>query len=213
MKRSKKHLWAALGFLAAFALWTWGLTVLDVRPVGSRDSPVGLAGLNGLFAGLVGHSPALYLLTDWLSLVPAVFGAGFALLGLAQWIRRRSLLRVDRSILLLGCFYLAVLAVYLLFEAFPVNFRPVMIQGRLEASYPSSTTVLVICVMATAALQLKIRLKNSRPVLTAMTAFSAFMVLGRLLSGVHWVTDIIGGILLSAGLVLLYRAALDRWGI
>ena len=153
----------------------------------------------------------LYILTDWLGLVPVCFGFGFALLGLTQWIGRKSILKVDRSILVLGGFYLAVLAVYLFFEACPVNFRPVLIDGRLEASYPSSTTVLVLCVMATAALQLKARMKNSRQMVAAITAFSAFMVLARLLSGVHWVTDILGGILLSAGLVLLYRAALDRW--
>ena len=38
-------------------------------------------------------------------------------------------------------------------------------------------------------------------------AFSAFMVIGRLISGVHWATDIIGSILLSAGLFMLYRSA------
>jgi undecaprenyl-diphosphatase len=30
------------------------------------------------------------------------------------------------------------------------------------------------------------------------------MVAARLASGVHWLTDIIGGILLSAGLVMIY---------
>ena len=213
MKKSTKYLWAAVGFLVAFVLWTGALTVLDRQPVGPGGSPVGFAALNGQVHALTGHHPGLYLLTDLLSLIPGLFAAGFALLGLAQWIRRRSLLQVDRSILLLGIFYLAVLAVYLLFEACPVNFRPVLIDGRLEASYPSSTTVLVLCVMATAALQLKARMKNSRPMVAAITAFSAFMVLARLLSGVHWVTDILGGILLSAGLVLLYRAALERWGL
>lgn len=38
-------------------------------------------------------------------------------------------------------------------------------------------------------------------------AFSAFMVIGRMIAGVHWATDIIGSILLSAGLSSLYRSA------
>ena len=35
--------------------------------------------------------------------------------------------------------------------------------------------------------------------------FSVFMVVGRLISGVHWATDIIGSVLLSAGLFMIYR--------
>ena len=147
----------------------------------------------------------LYTITDWLSLVPAAFGLGFALTGLWQWIRRKSILKVDRSILLLGVFYAVVLAVYLFFEKVVINYRPVLIGGVLEASYPSSTTVLVLCIMPTAVMQLRSHAQK-KGIIMAITAFTVFMVIGRLLSGVHWVTDIIGGILLSTGLVLLYDA-------
>jgi undecaprenyl-diphosphatase len=37
-------------------------------------------------------------------------------------------------------------------------------------------------------------------------AFSAFMVIGRLISGVHWATDIVASVILSAGLFMLYRS-------
>ena len=149
----------------------------------------------------------LYTVTDWLSLIPVGFVFGFALLGLMQWISRRSLRNVDFSIFVLGGFYMAVMAVFVFFELFPVNYRPVLIEGVLEASYPSSTTLLVMCMMPTAAMQLRGRIRNSglrRGTLFAITVFSALMVLGRLVSGVHWLTDIIGGALLSTGLVLLY---------
>ena len=151
---------------------------------------------------------ALYTVTDWLGLVPVGFGLGFAVWGLAQWIRRKRLRQVDFSLLALGGFYLVVLGVYLLFETVVINYRPVLIDGYLEASYPSSTTLLVLCVMPTSVMQVRRRIQNPvwrKGLCLLLTAFTAFMVVGRLLSGVHWFSDIVGGGLLSAGLVLLYR--------
>lgn len=206
-KKTKRGLFAALLCLAAFALWTLLLRTVDVRPIGPGGSLVGLAGLNGLVHRSLGVCMPLYTVTDWLGLVPIAVALGFALLGLVQWIRRRRFLQVDRSILVLGGFYLVVAAVYMLFEYVVINRRPVLINGYLEASYPSSTTLLVMCVMPTALMQWRARTKNGamrHTVTWVSIAFMAFMVIGRLCSGVHWVTDIIGGGLLSAGLVTLY---------
>ena len=206
---NKKKLRAALAFLAAFVLWTAVLCLVDVQPVGQQGTSVGLAGMNRYFHDLTGVHMSLYTATDWLSLIPAGFVGGFAVLGLVQWIQRKSLLRVDRSILCLGGFYGVVLAAYLFFEVVPINYRPILIEGRLEASYPSSTTVLVLCVMVTAMMQLRGRIQKRgfrQVTLVLLAAFSAFMVVGRLVSGVHWLSDIIGGALLSIGLVLLYAS-------
>lgn len=208
-KEKQKNLYTAIGMLIAFALWTALLRLVDVQAIGPQESAVGLATVNQLFHNLTGVHFSLYIITDWLGLVPLGLGLGFALLGLIQWIRRKQLLKVDYSILVLGGFYIVVMAAYVLFEILVVNYRPVLINGYLEASYPSSTTMLVMCVMPTAIMQFRTRIKNKvlkRYVCSAITAFIIFMVIGRLISGVHWLTDIIGGALLSVGLVLMYRA-------
>ena len=170
---------------------------------------VGFSTLNSFVHNLTGVHMALYTLTDWLGLVPLLTAAGFGLLGLVQWIQRKKLARVDRSILVLGGFYGVTVAAFLFFECCIINYRPVLIEGVLEASYPSSTTLLVLCVMPTALMQLRHRIRQ--PLLRdgislLIVVFLLFMVICRLVSGVHWVTDIIGGLLLSAGLVTLYRA-------
>lgn len=209
MKASQKEFTIAAALIAAFILWTAALFHADVQPIGPEGSAVGLAALNSAFHHLTGVHMALYTLTDWLGLVPVGIALGFALLGLCQWIRRRRLLRVDRSILVLGGFYLLVIASYLFFEGFVVNCRPVLIGGRPEPSYPSSTTLLTLCVVPTAILQLRGRIRHHaarRWTIAALSLFGAFMVVARLLSGVHWLTDILGGALLSGGLVLLYCA-------
>lgn len=193
--------------LGAFALWTAAVSSIDVQAIRPEGSAVGLAAINGYVHQRIGVHMLLYTLTDWLSLIPVGFSLGFAMLGLVQWIRRRSILQVDHSILALGGFYLAVIAAYAFFEAVDINYRPVLIEGILEASYPSSTTMLVLCVMSTAIMQLRMRIRSRIPRrwLTALlAAFTAFMVAGRLFSGVHWLSDVIGGMLLSSGLVMLY---------
>ena len=193
--------------LGAFVLWTAALRRIDVQAIGPRGSRVGFAAVNGWFHELTGVHMSLYQLTDWLSLVPLGFIVGFGLVGLIQWIRRKHLRSVDFSILVLGGFYVVVLAAYGFFERFVVNYRPVLIEGILEASYPSSTTMLVMCVVPTAMMQLNVRIKSAafrRCIASLLTGFLVFMVAGRLVSGVHWLTDIIGGALLSAGLVMLY---------
>ena len=195
----------ALSILLLFALWTVLLQTVDVQPIGPYNSEVGFATINRFFHNLTGVHIWLYTVTDWAGLVPVAFGFGFAVLGLVQWIHRKKIWKVDYSILILGGYYILVLAAYLLFEEFAINYRPVLINGYLEASYPSSTTLLVLCVMPTANMQLKQRIK-SRCIIVAINAFTVFMVIGRLLSGVHWLTDIIGGVLLSIGLVMLYDA-------
>ena len=207
--KKKEYAILSLCMLGLFALWTAAITAVDVQAIGPQGSRVGLAGLNGWIHGLTGVHMWLYTLTDWLSLIPLLLVLGFAILGLTQWIGRRSLLKVDRSILTLGGFYATVLGIYLFFEKCIVNYRPVLIEGRLEASYPSSTTVLVICVMTTAAMEFQNRIQNLRKrkwIKRMITILTIFMVVGRFLSGVHWFTDIAGGIFLSIGLVMLYRS-------
>ena len=212
MKRKK--LYAASALIAAFILWTAVVSFIDVQAIGPQGSRVGLAAVNGWFHGLTGVHMALYTVTDWLGLVPVAVVMVFAMLGLIQWFKRKRLFLVDSSILILGGFYAIVMGAYLLFEELVINYRPVLIGGYLESSYPSSTTLLVLCVMPTAMLQLRsrIRIKWLRAaVLAAIAAFMVFMVIGRAVSGVHWLSDIIGGGLLSAGLVLLYRHTVQHF--
>ena len=192
---------------AVFVLWTVLVCFVDVRAIGPQESSVGFATLNGYIHDLTGVNMRLYVITDWLGLVPIGVAFGFAVLGLVQWIKRKSLLKVDRSILTLGGFYIVVMVAYILFEIVVINYRPTLIGGYLEASYPSSTTMLVMCVMPTAMMQFSKRIKNDlfrRCVMFIIIAFIVFMVIGRLVSGVHWITDIIGGALFSTSIVLIY---------
>ena len=199
--------------LATFALWTGLIQCVDVQPVGQNGTNVGFATFNVWFHGITGVHMGIYTATDWLGLVPIAICLCFGVLGAVQLVRRRSLLRVDPDLLLLGAYYFVVIICYLAFEMVPINYRPILIDGAMEASYPSSTTLLVLSVMPTLLFQVRRRSRREpvRRVAAAFVAlFSAFMVAGRLAAGVHWLTDIVGAALLSAGLYLLYRSTVER---
>ncbi|MCR4752756.1 MAG: phosphatase PAP2 family protein [Eubacterium sp.] len=206
----KRSILTGAGLLGAFVLWTLLLRHVAVQAVGPEGTRIGFAVFNVWFHQRTGVHMMLYTITDWLGLVPVFICVCFGFLGFVQLVKRRSLLRVDKDILLLGVYYVLVIGSYLIFEMVPINYRPVLIEGRLEASYPSSTTLLVLSVMPTLWFQAGRRCANklTRKAATVfVVVFSTFMVLGRLVSGVHWATDIIASILLSAGLFLLYRSA------
>ena len=211
-QNKKKHLWMGIWLLLAFLLWTALIRCVDVQAAGPNGSKVGFAAFNLWFHKLTGVHMTLYTITDWLGLVPIAVCVGFGTVGFLQLIRRKSLLRVDPDIVLLGFYYILVILAYLVFEMIPINYRPILIGGALEASYPSSTTLLVLSVMPTMLFQIDRRtapslVRNGTGIV--VIAFSAFMVIGRLIAGVHWATDIIGAFFLSMGLFLLYRSAVD----
>ena len=213
-KRGKRKMLTGIILLSAFTLWTFMIRMIDVQKIGPNGTEVGFALLNERFHQITGVHMMLYTVSDWLGLVPIVICMIFAMLGLVQLIKRKSLMRVDRDIVYLGIYYIIVILGYLLFEMVPVNYRPVLIEGRLEASYPSSTTLLVLSVMPTLMFQADRR--TARTVRCAIDifsiVFSLFMVICRMISGVHWLTDIAGSVLLSSGLFMIYvHAATDTF--
>ena len=208
----KKLMIAGAALLAGFVLWTVLILLVDVQPVGQNGTNIGFAAFNTWFHKITGVHMTLYTVTDWLGLVPILICVCFGVLGLIQLIRRKSLMKVDPDIILLGIYYILVIIGYLFFEMVPINYRPVLIDGHLEASYPSSTTLLVLSVMPTLKYQVDRRSENvnvRRITTIFVILFSAFMVIGRLVSGVHWATDIAGSVLLSTGLFLLYVSAVS----
>ena len=212
MKEKGKYSVFLIGglLLAAFVLWTILIQCVDVQPVGQNGTDIGFAAFNVWFHDLTGVHMPIYNVTDWLGLVPMLVCVCFGMVGAVQLIRRKSLLQVDVDIILLGIYYILVIAEYLFFEKVAINYRPIPIEGVMEASYPSSTTLLVLSVMPTLKYQIDRRSGDStlRNVTTVFViAFSAFMVIGRLVSGVHWATDIVGAVLSSAGLFMLYVGA------
>ena len=207
-EKRKNTLFTGIGLLTAFGIWTALIQCIDVQNMGQNGTRIGFATFNVWFHQITDVHMLLYTITNWFGLVPIVICLCFGGLGCVQLLKCRNLFKVDADILLLGIYYILVIFGYLFFEMVPINYRPILINGFMEASYPSSTTLLVLSVMPTLKFQVDRRctvtaLKKLTDVFVVV--FSAFMVMGRLISGVHWATDIIGSVFLSAGLFMMYR--------
>lgn len=206
--KGMKNLISGITFIISFVIWTMLIQIIDVQQIGVNGTNIGFATLNMWFNSTMCVNMTLYTITDWLGLVPIFICMIFGLVGFIQLIKRKNPVKVDFDIRILGVYYVIVILCYLIFEMYPINYRPILINSFMEASYPSSTTLLVLSVMPTLAFQCNQRLKSitlKRFITIFTIAFTLFVVVGRLISGVHWLTDIIGSCLLSAGLFYTYK--------
>lgn len=205
--KKKQTLFIGVFLLLTFILFTVAIIKVDVQAIGPYGSKVGLATINNAVFHFFKVNLLWYHITDWLGLSAVFLALAFAILGLCQLIKRRSLLKVDGDIILLGVVYILIIGCYIFFEKYTINYRPLLLGGNLEASYPSSHTMLVIIIMGTAITQFRRRIHSPsiKRLLVALCFIIIFItIMGRLVSGVHWFSDIIGGVLLSSSLCSIY---------
>jgi len=197
----------SITLLLLFFFFVFILKFVDVAPIGPEESNVGLSSLNAAFAKLFPYNSSFFTLTDWTIALGILVAAIFGILGLYQLLSRKSFSKVDSDIFVLGGTYIIIIVSYVIFDMFSLNSRPVIIDSVLEPSFPSTHTMVILSVFATAIHQINFRVtkKMIRYALTAFCVlFMIFSVISRLITGVHWFTDIIGAIILSAFFFITY---------
>ena len=204
MKKRRKEILLCGGLFAIAIIYTLLVKYIDVQAIGPNDSLVGFATINNFMFNLTGVNMLWYDITDWWGFVPLFIAFIYAIIGFIQMIKRRSILKVDKEILGLGVYYIIVIGLYIFFETYVINYRPILMDGILEASYPSSHTLLSVCICGSSLMINKYLFKNKNffKVENIISILSILViVIGRFISGVHWFTDIIGAILISIALL------------
>lgn len=197
-----------------FALLILLVKTFDVEMVGPKGTAIGLSHINKAVHEFLGENMLWYDITDILGLVAITVAAVFAVLGAIQLIKRKSIKKVDMKILTLGGLYAVMMLFYVLFEVVIINYRPIIMPDSTEpeAAFPSSHTMLVCVIMCSAVMVMKDYIKNAhlRLALQIVSAvIVAVTVVGRLLSGVHWLTDVFGGVLISITLLSIFKALIE----
>ena len=208
MEKRRKEILLCGGLFAVAIIYTLLVKYVDVQEIGPNDSLVGFATINNFMFNLTGVNMLWYDITDWWGFVPLFIAFIYAMIGFIQMIKRRNILKVDKEILGLGVYYIIVIGLYIFFETCIINYRPTLMDGILEASYPSSHTLLSVCICGSSLIINKYLFKN-RNFFKAENIISILsilvIVIGRFISGVHWFTDIVGAILISIALLKAFN--------
>lgn len=186
------------------------LKTVDIKCNTVNNSCIGFATINQFIFDKIGVNMTWYAITDWLGIIPILMPMVYALIGLKQLVKRKSIKKVDNEIIILGIFYIIVISIYILFEKYIINYRPILMNGFLEASFPSSHTLMTICLCGSSIIINNKLFKNKfTKVLNGISLLIIVItIIGRFISGVHWFTDIVGGILISSFLLMLFYSIL-----
>ena len=211
MNKKKRNFFISTILILLAVVFTILVKVVDVKQVGVNETSIGFVTLNQFVFKTTGVNMIWYHITDWLGLVPIFMAMVYSLLGLVQLIKRKSLFKVDKEIIILGLFYVVVISIYIFFEKVIVNYRPILMNGFLEASYPSSHTLMTICLCGSSIIVNKKMFNNKiTKLMNILSLIIIFItVIGRLISGVHWFTDIVGGIFISIALLMTFHSVID----
>ena len=207
MNTNRKLMIASVICFILFMIYTLLVRNVDVAAVGPMDSEVGFSSLNSAVAAKLPYNELMYDLSEVLGYLAILTVGVFGLFGIMQLFIKKGFSKVDKDLYILCGLYACVLATYIFFEKVIVNYRPVVLEGELEASYPSSHTMLAITFMLAAIQQFSMRLKKDRTRQITMAACAVIgigVIITRVIAGVHWITDILGAIIISVAWFLLY---------
>ncbi|MBR3368616.1 phosphatase PAP2 family protein [Candidatus Saccharibacteria bacterium] len=175
------------------------------------ETTISFASLNLPVRDKISSNYILYKITNYLGYLPFLVVLCYCILGFIQLIKNKSFKKVEKGLFVFAGLLVVTFVTYFIFEKLNLNVRPFKIDGELEASYPSSHTLLTICISFGIIFLNRVVYSDKKPLryLNACLAFlTAFIVAGRFLSGVHWATDIIGGLLIATSYVLIYHGVL-----
>ena len=212
MKTETRNILVSIFLTIISFLYVYLVKTVDIMAIGPKGSKVGFGTVNKYFKDMFTYNKTIYKVTEILGLIALLIVAIYGLVGLVQLIKRKSFCKIDKRIYILGAFYVLVGLIYVFFEKVVINYRPVIMDGKLEASFPSSHTVLAICVCLSAISINKFYIKDESKLKLAnifIMILMTLIVIGRFISGVHWFSDIIGGIVISSTL-LSYYFSLNR---
>lgn len=211
MPKKKTCITMACLFMGLYIVLLVMLYSVDVTFEGVNGSRIGLSGINIPIRDAIGTNMIFYNISKY------VGALGIALVGvLAVWflvriIREKSLKALTRKEYELGVLYLLTCVLYVVFSKIVINYRPIIKwdEEGPESSFPSTHAMIAVVIFGSFCCIAGNYIKNEKLcklIRILCVILAVLVIVGRMLSGVHWFTDIVGGVLVALSLVFAYLA-------
>ena len=209
MRKKLKYSIIILGIIGLVNLFfVFLLKVANVKLTGTYNTSIGLGSINLKLRDLIGTSKAFDIISTIILVIAFLIVAAEIALAIYELVKRKDIEKLDNEIWALSVTYAALAFIFAVFNyALIINVRPVVIDGKLESSYPSTHVLVSLTVFLTGITMTSYLVKDKKLKLgidIALIALSVLVVITRMLSGKHWFTDIIGGILASGFLYWMH---------
>ena len=140
------------------------------------------------------------LITNIILILSLIALGAFAVLGLVQWIKRKSLKKVDKQLRWFPLPLALMAATYVVFDKFLpkfFDFMPTRPNGSGEPSFPSTHVMIVATIFFITTIILPKYIKNKvvRIILELLMVIGlALTCTGRVMANMHTPIDVLGGI-------------------
>ena len=133
MNKNTRNFFISTILILLSIIFTILVKTIDIKEIGIAGTSIGFASINKFIFDNIGVNMIWYHITDWLGIIPIIIAGTYALIGFIQLLKRKSILKVDKEIILLGIFYIVVIMLYIFFEKFIINYRPILMNGFKKA--------------------------------------------------------------------------------
>lgn len=189
-----------------FLVLTVSLLLVDVQSAGAQT--VGWASLNFWWHDLISVQHGWHIVSNIVATVTLL-----ALCAMVVWqfiimLRGKSFRAFLKQWLAFDITVILLVLCYVLFQIVVVNYRPIMIDGMAEVSYPSSHILLFATLLPLIVCECWHNVPSKvwrRVIAVSALVLMVVGIVARALCGYHWLTDSVGALLLSAALVAWYK--------
>ncbi len=200
-----KYSLMGLGFLFIFLILL--ILLMSVDKASNIYKEIGLYNFNKIF--LVDYyNESWDGFSDVILYISILFILGLIIYGIYQLYKRKSLFKVDKDIILTGFGFVFIIIIWFIFDKFiDINYRPIAVNGSAQTSFPS-THVMLACfsLLATTRIILKRNTNELKYNIITYGGVSILVILcslGRILSKMHWTTDVLGAIFISLAIFFI----------